>query len=149
MKQTGWTTISQGSKLVELGLDPETADMTWVNDLDGDHIIAKPYQVLHKELDELRATCGEIESVESPAWSLAILLDLLPYIIDVEGWCYDIGIYRNEKLYFMDYRNVNNGNQICEFKGESFVDVAVDTICFLLENNFIKKGNHHGKDDTE
>ena len=76
-----YTDILQSRKLLELGLDSKTADMSWVNDLEGDHIIAKPYKELHDELEQLRTNLGELESKESPCWSLAALLELMPFMI--------------------------------------------------------------------
>lgn len=140
MKQTGWTTISQGSKLLELGLDPKTADMSWVNDLDGDHIIAKPYQVLHKELDELRATYGVIESVESPAWSLATLLELMP---QTNKFHTQVNIEFNRVVFEpCDDEIILDKSTFHYSDGTDLLEACYNMIVWLLENKcgYIKKG---------
>ena len=133
-----YTDILQSRKLLELGLDSKTADMSWVNDLEGDHIIAKPYKELHDELEQLRTNLGELESNESPAWSLAALLELMPFMISLIDNYYSLWFGKNETEYFIGYGNVNNGNNICKFEGEDFVSVVVDAVCWLLENKCIK-----------
>ena len=61
------TTIEQSKKLIELGLDVNTADMWYVKD----YLIAK-----NQELD--KPSDNEIKDV-FPAWSLSALLDILPF----------------------------------------------------------------------
>lgn len=77
-----YTDLSQSKKLAEI-LPLESADMSWVNDLSGDHIIARPYDELHKDIEGLRHEYGEIESKEYPAWSLSALLSVLPDGTDI------------------------------------------------------------------
>ena len=61
------TTIAQSMKLLELGLDPETADMMWI---DGDLEVIKINVVETYNPDKLDMV---------PAWSLTKLLRLSPH----------------------------------------------------------------------
>ena len=56
------TTIEQSRKLLELGLDPKSADFAWVGE-DGCFVKSSSY---------------EVEDTETPAWSLEALIDALP-----------------------------------------------------------------------
>lgn len=55
------TTIEQSRKLLELGLDPKSADFAWVGE-DGCFV----------------ATSTDLTDTETPAWSLEALIDALP-----------------------------------------------------------------------
>lgn len=88
----------------------------------------------------------------TPCWSLGVLMDLLPPSIQTgEGMQnqYEIDIRKywggEENLYQIAYGNnrgfseewhdiVNTGEK------ESVIDVVFDMVCWLLENNYIKKG---------
>jgi hypothetical protein len=61
MQQLGWTTLEQSKKLVEAGLDPNTADMS-VFEAEG-----KQYVYAHKP-DDINCT---------PCWSLGALLNVM------------------------------------------------------------------------
>ena len=63
------TTVEQSKKLIELGLDVETADMYWDFQPDGYVLIASELGYYHNES-------------EIPAWSLVALLELLPKEIE-------------------------------------------------------------------
>lgn len=56
------TTIEQSRKLLELGLDPKSADFAWVGE-DGCFV---------------KSSSDEVEDTETPAWSLEALIDALP-----------------------------------------------------------------------
>ena len=77
------TTIEQSIKLLELGIDVNTADMFWLT-------TDKPrLHVLVEDLEKYsRWDC-------MPAWSLSALLDVLPKFIGDYGKClyYDVGGY--------------------------------------------------------
>lgn len=120
----GWTSIEQSKKLIEAGLPIETADMHYINDK---HPGCVPYQ------EWLQGT--EI----TPCWSLGALIELMP---------------KENKLPFLDsnpfigfgdgvYRCVYlNGDWESSHQtiGNTAIDACVNMILFLLENNYIKKG---------
>ena len=113
--------------------------MSWTDDLDGNHIIAHPYNELHKDLDRLRKTLGEIETKEYPAWSLTALLEIMPFTIDIDNEeFYYLSAGRGRESYCIDYSNVNNGSLICQFIDKSFIDAAYNAVVWLLEQGYIK-----------
>lgn len=141
-----YTTIEQSKKLVELGLNPDTADMFYSRRPTG----KSEYSVFPDFKPE-----GRLEvftKVDLPCWSLGALMDLLPPSIQTgEGMQnqYEIDIRKywgnEENMYQIAYGNdrglseewhdmINTGEK------ESLCDVAFDIICWLLENGYIKKG---------
>lgn len=56
------TTIEQSRKLLELGLDPKSADFSWVGE-DGCFV---------------NTSSCELKDTETPAWSLEALIDAIP-----------------------------------------------------------------------
>jgi len=140
-----YTTIEQSKKLVELGLNPDTADMFYSRRPTG----KSEYSVFPDFKPE-----GRLEvftKVDLPCWSLGALMDLLPPSIQTgEGMQnqYEIDIRKywgnEENMYQIAYGNdrglseewhdmINTGEK------ESLCDVAFDIICWLLENGYIKK----------
>ena len=76
--------LSQVKILTDI-LSINTADMCWCSDLSGNHLIARSYNIVHKELNDLRITMmSDIETQEYPAWSLSQLLLSLPDEISFE-----------------------------------------------------------------
>ena len=74
------TTREQSARLLQCGVDPETADMfRWVNSY-GQEFLETHY----KPSPAVKYT---------PAWSLSTLLGLLPKEIDINGYTYRISIY--------------------------------------------------------
>lgn len=119
MKQLGWTSIEQSKKLIEAGLDLNTADTFYWKD-----------------------PCV-------PCWSLGALIGLLPKTIETK---------KPKNLYFPEILPSNNcvaytalnGNKEMVFlkmfatgveSDATLIDNMVSMICWLLENNYIKKGN--------
>ena len=140
-----YTTIEQSKKLVELGLNPETADMFYSY---GMNIKTKEwsYDAELMVIDEADKLC------DIPCWSLGALMDLLPPSIQTgEGMQnqYEIDIRKywggEENLYQLAYGN-NRGiseewhDMINTGEKESIIDAVFSMVCWLLENNYIKKG---------
>ena len=68
------TSIEQSQKLIELGIDRNTADMLWtydftVNDINGLNVISENLKPEEKDI---------------PAWSLSALLGLMPKLYEFE-----------------------------------------------------------------
>lgn len=138
--QQGWTSIEQSKKLVEAGLDHNTADMLYeyhgnfendVTDYDDSPMVCKP-------TDE-----------DLPCWSLEALIGLLPKTIETK---------KPKNLYFPEilpsnncvaYTALNERKEMVFLKmfatgtesDATLIDNLVAMICWLLENNYIKKGN--------
>ncbi len=66
----GYTTIEQSKKLLELGLDPSTADMMY---REYETVIGDDYGYAYKIQPFYSSNIDDI-----PCWSLAALLDVLP-----------------------------------------------------------------------
>lgn len=72
------TTKEQSARLLQCGVDPETADMMFTPH---NTLSAEPYKETLKDRGYF------------PAWSLSALLALLPKEIDIDGYAYRISIY--------------------------------------------------------
>lgn len=127
------TSIEQSKKLLNLGLKAESADMKFKYDHNEHRCIEIPMMVVVPNWDDEY-------NKDIPCWSVGALLEVmpLPSLIkdefplslqkentEVFGWeciCYD-----------------KYGNAICEQWSNTKVDACYNMICWLLENNYIKK----------
>ena len=151
MKQLGWATIEQSKKLVEAGLDHNTADM---------HYCFEDGEIGMYDIDEItREHCildvkGEYGYDEEymkkhmiPCWSLGALIDLLPKTIETK---------KPKNLYFFEilpanncvaYTALNERKEMVFLKmfatgvesDATLIDNMVSMICWLLNNNYIRK----------
>lgn len=118
------TSIEQSRKLIELGLDTNTADMFW-DLLDGD------------EPDEKVPTCypwkWDANEGICPAWSLSALLDIIPSKIGDSV----NKIIKSElqKKHFCVYSL--KLKSIKETYGDTPVDAVFDMVVWLLNNKKI------------
>lgn len=118
----GFTTIEQSKKLLELGIDIETADMCYSREMyDGETqlpmIIAEGFEVNWTKY--------------LPCWSLSALLDV------IKDFSFQtIGDY---------YLLVNEKHSHC-IDSKSKIDACFKMVCWLLGNNFIKKDKCYGKE---
>jgi hypothetical protein len=146
MKQ-GYTTIEQSRKLIELGLDPSTADMFYATEF-GTIIAEPPYEV------EGHEPCIPF----TPAWSLTALLELMPYFITIkeEGEpdeYYHFQLNRNGSVFRSKWQASYHGLKTERGKvhtrrihwevgpngeSETPLDAAFETVCWLIEQGHIK-----------
>lgn len=131
------TTIEQSKKLLELGIDPSTADMLYCYDF-----MARCVTDLNVITQFLQPTKGDI-----PAWSLSALLNLLPLSIPYDnGHCR----YFLEWIFWNDnsLRYINppySDKREClvdiysdhDEKRKDFIDTAFKMIVYLKENKLI------------
>lgn len=87
------TSIEQSRELMELGLDPKTADMLWINYCDDDYdyrlgVINNPNEELNEDI---------------PAWSLSALLERLPLYVMSQFGGYHLNIERKEGAWKCGY----------------------------------------------
>ncbi len=108
------TTIEQSQKLIEFGIDVNTADMCWQN-------------------NEFPIGFNDNDAV--PAWSLSALLGLMPtddkkdeYYVDTES---------HSDYHTVSYRNCWDGCIHSEYSTESLIDAAFEMVCWLKENGKI------------
>ena len=113
------TTIEQSKKLVELGIDVNTADMCWLY-ANGEYF----YEVKDGALDD--------EDVY--AWSLTALSNfILPYIMDDDGNNYKINISMDGlDRWVAYYKSDDFSIHICE-ESEDLIDVIFEMVCWLKE----------------
>lgn len=128
------TDINQSQKLIELGIDINTADMYHAPD--ANVIVAEPYIMKTEDETLIPAYKGAI-----PAWSLAALLKLMPpYLFEFERGI-DLNIYPNlnSKGWHCSYMP-NNIEDMKKDKfrqitnGDNPVDAAFEMVVWLKEN---------------
>lgn len=144
-----YTTIEQSRKLLELGLNPETADMFWQSNLNGSD---RQYLLdIGKEeyFDiEINSEHCSIGNYDIPAWSLDTLLELMPdeistgkewsnkYQIDIRKYAphtYQIA-YGNNRGFSKSWHDMINTKEC-----DNFLEACYNMVVWLLENNYIKK----------
>ena len=136
MQQLGCTTLEQSKKLVETGLDPNTADMFYSRRPTG----KSDYSIFPDFKPE-----GRLEvftKVDLPCWSLGALLTLMPKTMK--------GIPAKAAYHLTLKENVYNAWE-CNYEHFSFgelyefpaqptpIEAAVYTILWLLERGYIGK----------
>lgn len=122
-----YTTVEQSKKLLELGLNSETADMYY--DGYGKLPVGYPGILMHKNSFEY----------DTPCWSLGALMELMPKIKEDEddGGCYPTLCkgYNTNKWHCV-YRSSIYITDWCD----TSINAAFDMVVWLLENGYIKKG---------
>lgn len=142
-----YTTIEQSKKLLELGLNPESADMYYPyvlphsNNLHHVPILGEPVESL--SWYNIGYTLGgkykpiTLEKFCIPCWSLGALLDILKTRKD----CNFITIHSGYSLKWnlnTTYYELANWKEK-EIFGETLIDTVYNMIIWLLENEHIKK----------
>lgn len=128
-----YTSIEQSKKLLELGLDSESADMIYmmgVSDI--------PY-CKHR---------NDPEGINNiPCWSVGALMDVMPESITYSDFKpFPLGLFKGDKEkhskyghYWIQYFNPEHGGAHVQTNGYTPIEAAYNMIVWLLENNYIKK----------
>lgn len=121
------TSLEQSKKLMELGIDIDTADMhysTWTILNEGEYILS-PNQ--GETIEELQEDYG---NQVIPAWSLAALLDILESEIDgEEGETYELNIEKDGTWWNIWYRErYDEADPIETTSTEELVDACVEMV---------------------
>ena len=136
------TSIEESKKLIELGIDVNTADMhysTWTILNEGEYILS-PNQ--GETIEELQENYG---NQVIPAWSLSALLELIPPYLGEFNDGIDFGFSKaiNGKWYTAHYIKLNDDG-LASFNifnitvtGDTAVDAAFEMVCWLKENRKI------------
>lgn len=129
-----WTTLEQSKKLIEAGLDPNTADMFYTSlDMHETPWVWNSKPFLHL--------------TDVPCWNLGKLIELMPKTIETK---------KPKNLYFPEILPASNGvaytalNESKEMvflkmfttgteSNATLMDNMVSMVCWLLENNYIKR----------
>jgi len=120
------TSLEQSKKLIKLGIDISTADMFWHRKLDGTHSL---------RVDDIML------KLDTPAWSLSALLELMPpYLFEFERGI-DLNIYPNlvGKAWHCSYmpnavENMKNDKFKQITNGDNPIDAAFEMIVWLKKN---------------
>lgn len=130
--QLGWTDLEQSKKLVEAGLDQETADMCY------DLIEESEWYGFPMSRN---LTKDDPVGIFVPCWSLGRLLELMPHFINVDGVECQLNIYPDGVGYWnVDYTDLNDRVIPIDYYDKSLLDSVFYMMCHLLEQGYIKKG---------
>lgn len=131
-----YTSIEQVKHLLGLGLSPESADMEYLFLKETNSLMNSIPFVKDKtevENSALRALCYRI-----PCWSLAALLDVMPKIPRVEFNLVLPGV--SDEPPYIAFDDCRENHQVhLNFEGRTPLEAAYNTVCWLLENGYIKK----------
>ena len=130
------TTVEQSKRLIELGIDINTADMHYYKNSFGDYI-----EGLYNSSD-LKEGC-QLKGIEYiPAWSLSALFSILPivYTNNKKEICgpLHVDIIDSETPFVLWYVNPLHKGDIVELQTKEYdnlVDACVEMILKLKENN--------------
>ena len=132
------TSVEQSKKLLELGLDDNTADMY--------------YPLYEGIVDPPQIGFGYLEAKKLyiPAWSLSALFELMPSEFVVEGkygtYIYEIHIRKYKFTKDVDLHQITYGrygdsgswhDMINTPEKENLIDAVFEMICWLLKNKKI------------
>lgn len=134
-KMKHYTTIEQSKKLVKLGLNPNTADMCYIQHFD-------EYYNEVTFIEENPVLTYTIDVLDLPCWSLGALINLMPSMIYKGKQTFDLEIHKGV-LYHVCYENHCHLDEIWVSK-ENLIDAAFEMIVWLLENGHINEENKNG-----
>ena len=109
------TSIEQSKKLIELGIDVNTADMFWD--------MAEPDK-RRKPLVGPISDYYDMEDWAVPAWSLTALLK---YLSEIKPQVYTQVLFPSEGKWILQFVEYGNGN-VCEVSCDNPVDACVTLI---------------------
>ena len=119
------TSKEQSNKLIELGIDVNTADMYY--DVNNYGIQSKP-----------EVAVGKVWSKDIPAWSLAALLNIIPVTCDDGRHCLSlINSNPNGDVDWLCCYEDCNGNLLMECYGINQVDACYEMIIKLYEQKLL------------
>ena len=139
----GYTTIQQSKKLIELGLNPETSDMSYVKCADAEQ---EWYQAENR-----KQILAYDKKHWIPCWSLNALLEVMPGSISKYDSSaratksYGLNLFRSHYhccgYSFGPSLNKENHDSLCCFGAKTWVDAVFKCLVWLLENGYDKGGD--------
>lgn len=164
----GWTTLDEAKRLVDAGLDPNTADMGY--ELDTQSPRATSFTQLEKYFKALYVSpIYEPMTKAYPCWSLGALLELIPKLVGERNssllyhayfnfelsprykyplrWVarYSGSIKQKDNEGDFDGQTMFSKDVSTEFTYGAAIETICDTMVFLLENGYIEKHEEHGE----
>ena len=134
------TSIEQSKKLIELGIDVNTADMIYqpIMDIDSMNNVGFATIPLCFPFNEVK----ECNVQYLPAWSLSALLELIPPYLGELGDGIDFNFAKtiNSKWYTAHYIQLDNSGLATFSKtviGDTSVDAAFEMVSYLLKEKVI------------
>lgn len=137
----GWTTPEEAKRLVEAGLDPNTADMGY--ELETQSPRATSFTQLEKYFKALYVSpIYEPMTKAYPCWSLGVLISVMPKNIDKYNLCitFEKGC---PMVYYIDVNGsiLKLGDTYPYYRTDGYIvcDSIVEMCVWLLENGYIEK----------
>lgn len=119
-----YTTIEQSEKLVELGLNPDTADMYYFCDPTPAGNVMHPTLIIVEK--HLHSRLPEYDKGDIPCWSLSALLGIIPnYQLQTQDKSVGILFCCRKELKIIE--------------GNTPLEAAYNMVVWLLENGYINK----------
>ena len=128
------TTIEQSKKLVELGLNPDTADMHYSADMYDSNYDLDIGKGIYEELPNWVGT--KSRPVDIPAWSLVALTNLMPDYIKEDYNEYTFRIIPTAFGKEVSYWN-SDTDRVLEFFRGDLLDASYNMVVWLLEHKHI------------
>ena len=127
------TTIEQSKNLLQLGLDPKTADMSyrWTyckiqNGNPKEDWLLQPYPMDDNQPDE-----------EIPCWSTGSLIELLPSEIWKNKTMYPLVIVKRDDCYNVEYNS--NVIPLMGFSRPKLVEALISMCFWVVESGYMEK----------
>lgn len=124
MKQNISTTPEQSKRLLDCGLDPESADFVWMDD-------NPPRLTLRTEIIE-----DNNPYILAFGWSLSALLALLPKDLMWQGLYYHLVMGPNEKGWEIEYNDLSVLNNLHRATADNLIECVVLMIEWLVKENY-------------
>ena len=134
------TSIDQGRELIELGIDPSTADKCWIS-IDADEAEPAIYPMSWEQAKEncmsadkfLTDTAREYcPKAMTPGWSLTALLEQLPSDIENNGKIYSFRMIKVGEEYQIAYTD-SDSHDLYSILEDTPVNTAFRMLCLLYE----------------
>ena len=122
-----YTSIEESKKLIELGLNRDTADLVYQFNF-----------LIEENDDQPNFVSGSLHDTpleNIPCWSIGALLKVMPKCIVVEHRNYFSYIVCLDTVSYEDTK----GNVIIRFHYDTLFDSIYAIVVWLLENNYVKK----------
>lgn len=116
------TTIEQSNKLIELGINPNTADMGWFKAYSLKEEIYKPF---------IKGYKLENNKTDIPAWSLHRLIKMMPNNIIQDDCTLILGV-NADSVYYAD----NEYGEVFKTFDGNLYDCVIKCIEWLIKENY-------------